>query len=73
MDEKNVLIPVSEEEMAKVAGGEGEPEAIHVGPGGGQEYQCPSCHYTDFYMTGSDAQWVYLRCKRCNFICKAPQ
>ncbi|MDO5112612.1 MAG: hypothetical protein Q4E65_09930 [Clostridia bacterium] len=73
MEEKNVLIPVDEKELASIAGGAGEPDAIRVGPPGGGNYQCPNCRNDDFYIVQQDPTWVYLRCKRCNFTCKAPQ
>ncbi len=73
MDDKKVLIPVDEKELAGIAGGEGEPDAIRVGPPGGGFYQCPNCRYDDFYIVNQDQCWVYLRCKRCNSMCKASQ
>ncbi|MDD4074671.1 MAG: hypothetical protein PHC80_01120 [Eubacteriales bacterium] len=73
MDDKKVLIPVDEKELASIAGGEGEPDAIRVGPSSGGFYTCPSCGYDDFYIIRQDATWVFLRCKRCNAVCKAAQ
>ncbi len=75
MDEKKLTTPISDSELTNVAGGsEGEVTQIRIGPGGGGGfYACCNCRTYDFYIIGSNANTVTVRCKNCGTVSSVSQ
>ena len=75
MEEKKFTTPLDEKELENIAGGgEGEVTQIRIGPGGGGGfYSCYNCHMQDFYIIGSNAGSVTVRCKNCGAVSTVSQ
>ena len=74
-EKKDFTTPLDEKDLSNVAaGGEGETTQIRIGPGGGGGfYRCCACGCLDFYIIGSDAGSVTVRCKNCNTVSRVSQ